>query len=115
MSNPLSSLKKSRKTPLFLPDMSTPIASLSAYDIPANSHNHNQLDNLNVNASQSLSPFAKIGINAELNSARENAGSSISNYNSKSPLPQISKKTSSSLFSIDKSYVNPRFFYLIQL
>jgi hypothetical protein len=109
MSNPLSSLRKSRKTPLFLPDISTPLPSLSAYDIPATSSSHNQLDNLNQNASQSLSPFSKIGIPADLQSSRENrenAGSSLSNYNSKSPLPQISRKNSDTLFSIEKSYIN---------
>lgn len=109
MSTPLSSLRKSRKTPLFLPDISTPIPSMSAYDIPGTSSNINPVDNLNLNASHSLSPFSKIGIPSELHSSRvnrENTASSLSNYNSKSPLPQISKLTNDSLFSIEKSHVD---------
>jgi hypothetical protein len=108
MSNPLSSLRKSKKTPLFLPDISSPLPSLSAYDIPGTSSNSNLLENLNTNASQSLSPFSKLGISAELHSSRENrenAASSLSNYNSKSPLPHISKQMNDSLFSIEKSHV----------
>ena len=84
MSNPLASLKKSKKPPLFLPEMSTPTPtpSRNAY---------------NSNTNQSLSPINR----SLLDSTRENeVQSSLSNLNSgyvKNPPP---------LTKISPSYLN---------
>jgi hypothetical protein len=78
MSNPLASLKKAKKPPLFLPEMSTPTPtpSKTAYNSNSNSNNN-----------QSLSPINR----SLLDSTRENdVQSSLSNLNSgyaKNPSP----------------------------
>jgi hypothetical protein len=100
-------LKKSKKTPLFMPEMSTPIplTSVSAYDNPPSGNIGDSL-----NTSHCLSPFGTKHLNDIKTNRDEFVSSSLSSYSQRSGnyLPQIGRRDMTNklnFFSLEKSQV----------